>query len=168
MRESSEDCEAVDDAMRRCDLGSLAKRLVETLSGGEQRRVSIARALAQRPRVLLLDEPAAFLDMRHRLSFYGLLAEAAERERIACAIAMHDLDAAARFATSAVLLQGGRVVAAGSPREVMTADQLGAALEAELVVGVHAPSGQRYFLPLRAIDVSQGHGEAAARSQRRR
>jgi iron complex transport system ATP-binding protein len=149
MRESAEDRAAIEEALRRCDLASLAERLVETLSGGEQRRVSIARALAQRPSVLLLDEPAAFLDMRHRLGFYGLLAEAAERHRIACLVAMHDLDAAARFATSAVLLRGGRVVAAGAPGDVMTADRLGAALEAEVVVGVHAPSGQRYFLPLK-------------------
>ena len=148
MRESSADREAIEDALQRCDLGPLAERQVETLSGGEQRRVSIARALAQRPRVLLLDEPAAFLDMRHRLSFYALLAEAAERERMACAVAMHDLDAAARFATSAVLLRGGRMVAVGVPGDVMTADQLGAALEADVVVGIHAPSGQRYFLPL--------------------
>ncbi len=147
MRESSEDREAVDEAIERCDLAALAGRPVETLSGGEQRRVSIARALAQRPRVLLLDEPAAFLDMRHRLSFYELLAEAAGRDRMACAVAMHDLDAAARFATSAVLVRAGRVVAAGAPGDVMTADQLGAALETKVVDGVHTPSGQRYFLP---------------------
>ena len=151
MRESSEDRTAIDDALERCDLTGLAERLVETLSGGELRRVSIARALAQRPRVLLLDEPAAFLDVRHRLSFYGLLAEVAESQRIACAVAMHDLDAAARFATSAVLLCAGRVVASGAPGDVMTVDQLRAALGAEIVVGVHAPSGQRYFLPIKTI-----------------
>jgi iron complex transport system ATP-binding protein len=149
MRETSEDRAAIDEAIARCDLAALAERPVETLSGGEQRRVSIARALAQRPRVLLLDEPAAFLDVRHRLLFYGLLAEAAERDGIACAVAMHDLDAAARFATSAVLLCAGRVVASGAPGDVMTADRLGAALEAQVAVGVHALSGQRYFLPLK-------------------
>ncbi len=154
MRESARDRDAIDDAMARCDIAALAERPIETLSGGEQRRVSIARALAQRPRVLLLDEPAAFLDTRHRLSFYGLLAEVAKRDHIACAVAMHDLDAAARFATSAVLLRGGRVVAAGDPVDVMTADRLRAALDAEVVVGVHAPSGQRYFLPLRATPAS--------------
>jgi iron complex transport system ATP-binding protein len=98
----------------------------------------------------LLDEPAAFLDMRHRLGFYGLLAEVAERDGIACAVAMHDLDAAARFATSAILLRGGRVMASGAPSAVMTADQLRAALDTEVAVGVHAPSGQRYFLPIKA------------------
>jgi iron complex transport system ATP-binding protein len=150
MRESSEDRAAIEEALGRCDLAALGARPVETLSGGEQRRVSIARALAQRPRVLLLDEPAAFLDMRHRLGFYGLLAEVAERDGIACAVAMHDLDAAARFATSAILLRGGRVMASGAPSAVMTADQLRAALDTEVAVGVHAPSGQRYFLPIKA------------------
>jgi iron complex transport system ATP-binding protein len=150
MRESPEDRAAIDEAIDRCDLVALAERPVETLSGGEQRRVSIARALAQRPRVLLLDEPAAFLDMRHRVCFYELLAEAAARDRIACAVAMHDLDAAARFATSAVLVRAGRVVASGAPGDVMTADQLGATLETKVVDGVHTPTGQRYFLPLKS------------------
>ncbi len=62
---------------------------------------------------------------------------------------MHDLDSAARFATSAILLREGRVVAAGAPVDVMTSARLGAALDAEVVVGVHAASGQRYFLPLK-------------------
>lgn len=149
MHETSEDRAAVDDAIGRCELRALADRPVETLSGGEQRRVAIARALAQRPAVLLLDEPAAFLDVRYRLAFYGLLAEAARRDRVACAVAMHDLDAAARFATSAVLLQGGTLIASGTPSEVMTAERLGAALGAELAVGVHGPTGERYFLPVK-------------------
>ena len=148
MRETPEDRVAIDEALERCDLAVLAERLVETLSGGELRRVSIARALAQRPRVLLLDEPAAFLDMRHRLTFYRLLAEVAASQQIACAVAMHDLDGAARFATSAILLRGGRVVASGAPSDVMTVDRLRAALGVEIVVGTHEPSGQPYFLPL--------------------
>jgi iron complex transport system ATP-binding protein len=152
MREGPEDRDAVADAVSRCDLTSLGERLVETLSGGEQRRVAIARALAQRPRVLLLDEPGAFLDVRHRLGLYGLLAEAAANRGVACIVAMHDLDAAARFATSAVLVREGRIVASGPPRDVMTSVRLGDALDAEVVVGVDGPSGQPYFLPLEPRD----------------
>jgi iron complex transport system ATP-binding protein len=152
MRETAEDSAAIGDAIDRCDLAALAGRAVETLSGGEQRRVAIARALAQRPRVLLLDEPAAFLDVRHRLGFYELLADAAAREGIACAVAMHDLDAAARFATTVVLMREGRVIAAGAPDHVMTTTQLGAALDAEVAVGVHAASGRRYFLALGPLE----------------
>jgi iron complex transport system ATP-binding protein len=148
MQESDADRDAVDEAIARCDLAGHADHPVETLSGGEQRRVSIARALAQRPRVLLLDEPAAFLDVRHRLSFYRLLAAAAAGESIACVVAMHDLDAAARFASTAILMREGRVVASGTPDEVMTPARLESALDAEVAVGTHAGSGQRYFLPL--------------------
>jgi iron complex transport system ATP-binding protein len=158
MRESAEDRRAISDAMARCDLPSLAGRRMETLSGGEQRRVAIARSLAQRPRVLLLDEPAAFLDVRHRLSFYALFAETAARDGIACAIAMHDLDAATRFASSVVLMRDGCVIASGKPSEVMTSDQLGAAFGADVVAGIHEPSGQRYFLPLKALEKSPSSG----------
>jgi iron complex transport system ATP-binding protein len=149
MRESAGDRDAIDEALARCDLTSLAERAVETLSGGEQRRASIARALAQHPRVLLLDEPAAFLDVRHRLGFYALLADAAARDGIACVVAMHDLDAAARFASRAVLMRAGRVVASGTPDEVLTPERLAAALDAEVAVGTDAASGQRYFVPVK-------------------
>jgi iron complex transport system ATP-binding protein len=150
MREGPEDAAAIEDALRRCDLIHLSQRPAEQLSGGEQRRVAIARALAQRPSVLLLDEPGAFLDVRHRLTFYALLAEAAAENGVACAVAMHDLEAAARFATKAVLIRRGTVVAAGSPDDVMTSARLSDALEAEIAVGHHPPTGARYFLPLKA------------------
>jgi len=149
MFESADDRAAVGEAMDRCDLTALSDRPVDTLSGGEQRRVSIARALAQKPRVLLLDEPAAFLDVRHRLSFYRLLADSAARDRIACVVAMHDLDAASRFASSAILMREGRILASGTPGDVMTSERLEAALDAEVAVGVHDASGQRYFLPVK-------------------
>ncbi len=149
MREGPQDRAAVNDALDRCDLLDLADRAVETLSGGEQRRVAIARALAQQPRILLLDEPAAFLDVRHRLELHELLANAVSGGGIAAVVAMHDLDAAARFASRVVLMRQGRVMAMGPPDEVMTHDQLLAALDTDLAVGVHAPSGQRYFVPIR-------------------
>jgi iron complex transport system ATP-binding protein len=134
--------------MARCDLSHLADRRTDALSGGEQRRVAIARALAQKPRVLLLDEPAAFLDVGHRLALHELLAEVAARDAIACVFATHDLDAAARFASLAVLMQRGRVVASGPPSLVMTATQLEPVFEAEIAAGIHGASGQPYFVPL--------------------
>jgi iron complex transport system ATP-binding protein len=149
MRERPQDRAAVDEAIGRCDLEGLADRGVETLSGGEQRRVAIARALAQKPQVLLLDEPGAFLDVRHRIELYELLADVVSRDGIAALVAMHDLEAAARFASRAVLMRAGRVIAAGPPSDVMTPGQLRAALATDVAVGVHAPSGQRYFVPLR-------------------
>jgi iron complex transport system ATP-binding protein len=150
MREGEADLAAVDDALDRCDLRGVADRAVEKLSGGEQRRVAIARALAQKAAVLALDEPSAFLDVRHRLELYDLLADVAKRDRVACVVAMHDLDAAARIATRVVLLRGGRVVASGPPGEVMTPALLGETFEVELDAVVHRPSGARVFVALRA------------------
>ncbi len=146
MRERSEDRVAIEEAIARCDLAGLAVRRVEELSAGEQRRVALARALAQRPRVLLLDEPAAFLDVRHRLDLHDLLGEVAAREGVACVVAMHELDAAAHLGSQVLLLRGGRVVAAGTPDEVMTPAPLRQAFEAEVDVSVDAVSGRRTFV----------------------
>ncbi len=150
MNERPGDRAVVQGAIDRCDLAELADRRIETLSCGEQRRVAIARALAQKPRLLLLDEPAAFLDVRHRLELHELLANRAATDGIACVVAMHDLDAAARFASHAVLMRQGRVIASGAPAEVMTPDRLLATFDADVDVGVHAPSGRLYFVPLRS------------------
>jgi iron complex transport system ATP-binding protein len=148
MRERPQDREAIDEALARCDLSALAGRAVETLSGGELRRVAIARAVAARPRLLLLDEPGAFLDVRHALELCALLGDIAG-QGIACLVAMHDLDAAARLAGRVVLLRAGRVIASGPPAEVLTPARLREALRAEVDVGVHAATGARYFVPLR-------------------
>jgi len=129
MRARPEDEAAVDDAMARCDLVHLAERDVATLSGGEHRRVAIARALAQRPRVLALDEPAAFLDIKHRLALRDVLADAAKRDGVACIAALHDLEDAARLASHVVLLRGGKVLAAGPPADVMTRELLASAFD---------------------------------------
>jgi iron complex transport system ATP-binding protein len=149
MFERAGDREAVADALAGCDLVPLAERRMETLSGGEQRRVAIARALAQQPGILLLDEPAAFLDIRHRLMLHELLAEVVLHRRIACLVSMHDLDAAARFAARVILMRGGRIVASGPPDTVMTASQLREVFDVELDVGVHPPTAQRYFVTIR-------------------
>jgi len=152
MREGARDRAAVDEAIERCDLVELAHRAVETLSGGEQRRVAIARALAQDPILLLLDEPAAFLDVRHRLELHDILGDIVLRRRIACVIATHDLDAASRFAGRVVLMREGRIVGAGAPDEVLTSSALREVLGVEVDSGVHAATGQRYFLPRRGSE----------------
>jgi iron complex transport system ATP-binding protein len=146
MGESEADRAAVDDVVERCDLAGLADRAVDTLSGGEHRRVALARALAQDPRVLLLDEPAAFLDVRHRLDLHDLLGEVVARRRIACLVATHDLEAASHLAARVVLMRGGRVLAAGAPGEVLTPERLEDAFGVRVHTGVHPATAQRYFL----------------------
>lgn len=120
MRAAPEDDTAVRSALARCDLLALAQRRVDTLSGGERRRVSIARALAQEPRVLLLDEPGAFLDIGHRRELEALLTNIVSAERIACVVTIHDLDAAARMSSRVAVMHAGKLLAVGPPSDVMT------------------------------------------------
>ena len=150
MRPTESDEVIIAEALERCDLVSLAKRLARALSGGEQKRVAIARALVQEPKVLLLDEPGAFLDVRHQLDLYELLASEVKGRELACLVVMHDLNVAAQFADRVVLMKDGRVVAAGKVDEVMTWKTLKETFDADLYCGVNELTGARFFLPMRA------------------
>ena len=148
MRSTPEDDWIVADALARCELTALAARPARALSGGEQKRVAVARALAQQPKVLLLDEPGAFLDVRHQLDLYELLAAEVKARGIACLIVMHDLNVASQFADRVVLMKRGKIVAGGRVADVMTPDVLRETFDVELET-IEA-SGGRYFFPRRA------------------
>ncbi|MDX1567269.1 MAG: ABC transporter ATP-binding protein [Longimicrobiales bacterium] len=113
----------IRDALTRCDVSELGDRLVDTLSGGELQRVRIARALAQEPRALALDEPTSSLDIRHEMTILRLLRHLADRGTTVLLIT-HNLNMAARFADRILLLDGGRTVAEGTVTEVIRADVL--------------------------------------------
>jgi iron complex transport system ATP-binding protein len=149
MRASEEDEAIVANVLERCDLLDHAKRSVRELSGGEQKRVMIARALAQRPRVLLLDEPAAFLDLRHQIALYDLLAEEVARDRLACVVVMHDLNIAAQYASRVVLAKEGKFVAIGGVDEVMTYARLRETFDLDLYAGKNELTNALFFLPMR-------------------
>jgi iron complex transport system ATP-binding protein len=148
MSASPEDVKAVDDAIARCELDGLQTRRVDALSGGEQKRVAIARALAQAPKLLLLDEPGAFLDVRHQLALYDMLVGLA-RDGLAIVVSMHDINAAAQYASRIVLLKDGAVVAQGSVEDVLTYRRLRETFDADLYCGVNDVTGVRFFLPMR-------------------
>jgi iron complex transport system ATP-binding protein len=118
-REGAADRRAVDEAMRRCDVADLAARPVANLSGGERQRTRVARALAQEPRALALDEPTAALDVSHEMAIWELLRELA-RVGTTVLVVTHNLNLAARYADRLVLLHRGRVAAAGPPAQVLT------------------------------------------------
>jgi iron complex transport system ATP-binding protein len=118
-----EDRAAVRAALERCDAWQLRHRMADSLSGGEWQRVRIARALAQEPRALVLDEPATALDVRHEMEVMELVRQLV-RDGLACLLITHHLNLAARYADQMLLLDRGRVVAAGTPREVLREDVL--------------------------------------------
>ena len=115
---------AVERAMRRADVAALTDRWVETLSGGEWQRVRIARALAQEPRALVLDEPTASLDLSHEMQLFELVLDLVRRDGLAALIVSHHINVAARFADRLVLLAGGRVVADGPGEAVLEPQRL--------------------------------------------
>jgi iron complex transport system ATP-binding protein len=116
--ESREDRRIAGACMERLGIGALAQRSILELSGGERQLAMIARALAQAPRVLLLDEPVAHLDLAHRLALEELLRDLA-REGKAALLVSHDLAGGARVADRIALLAEGRILACGAPREVL-------------------------------------------------
>ena len=145
--ETERDLDAVDEAMRFTETTGFADRRIAELSGGEKRLVLIARALAQEAPLLLLDEPTAFLDLRHRLAMYRLAERLrSERGRTVVTIS-HDINLAARFCPRLVLLHRGRVVADGSPHEVLTPENIRYAYETDVRVVPDPDHGTPMILP---------------------
>lgn len=138
---SPRDAVAVNDALARLQLLPLRDRPLNSLSGGEQQRVLIARALAQEPNVLLLDEPIANLDINHQLQVLALVQTLVREQRLAVLLAIHDLELAARYCDRLVLLAQGGVAAIGRPTEVLQEHTLRAAFKVEAQL-YRNPAGQ--------------------------
>jgi iron complex transport system ATP-binding protein len=132
--DSAEDRERALAAMRACDVEGLAERDASALSGGETRRVFLARALAQEAEIWLLDEPTAGLDPRHRLEFLDVLRRTHRERGGTVLLVTHELDLAAQLADRVVLLRHGRALAAGPPREALTPENLRRAFDVEFQV----------------------------------
>ncbi len=137
---------AVEGAIEACDLVHLADRRVDALSGGERRRVFFARALAQEPRVLLLDEPTAFLDLGHQVATMRM-ARLAARGGLCVVAVLHDLNLAAAACDRIVVLSQGRVVAEGAPDGVLTEERVEAVWGVAVWRGRNAATGAPVVLP---------------------
>ena len=122
--EEDDDDRIIEAAMADTDVARFALRRTTELSGGERARVALARVLAQRTPVVLLDEPTAALDLGHQEQVMLLARRLAEQGR-AVGVVLHDLSLAAAHADRIALLHEGRLVAAGAPREVLTAERIG-------------------------------------------
>jgi iron complex transport system ATP-binding protein len=132
---------AVQQAMTVTGVDGLAERHVEQLSGGQLQRVWLASCLAQDTSVLLLDEPTTYLDLRYQVELLDLIRDLAELHGVTIGIVLHDLDQAALIADRVILLDAGRIVAAGTPSEVFVGDRLSSAYGIRIEVDVDADSG---------------------------
>ena len=146
--EDQEDCKVAAHAMATMDIGHLAPRAVTDLSGGERQRTMIARALAQTPRVMLLDEPTAFLDLQHQIEICSVLRRLREQRGLTVVIVSHDLNLASQYCDRVAMLKEGRVSALGIPSEVMSVEILREVYGCDVLIDPHPESGlPRITLP---------------------
>jgi iron complex transport system ATP-binding protein len=138
---------AVDRALVACDVVDLADRWLWTLSGGEYQRVRLARALAQEPKLLVLDEPTASLDLRHEMELFELVRALVETHGLAALMITHHVNLAARFADRVLILAGGRAVARGAPPDVLTRETVERVFDWPVVIEPF--EGRPQMIPLR-------------------
>jgi iron complex transport system ATP-binding protein len=139
------DMEIASQALETLGLSEFALRYLDELSGGEQQKVIIARALAQEPEVLLMDEPTSSLDLKNQIEVVNLIRQISRKRGIAAVVAMHDLNLALRFADRFILLKDKAIYAAGGS-EVITPETIEAVYAVPVTIAAH--NGSRVVIPL--------------------
>ncbi len=160
--ETAYDLQVARRSMERTDVAPLADRPIDELSGGERQRAVLARALAQEPRVLLLDEPTTYLDLRHTVLLLDLVRELCREQQLAVALVLHDLNLAGLYCDRLVLLSQGRVHSSGRPPEVLRYADLCAVYGTDLYVAPNDVTGQIVVLPLPGEFQGTGAGSGGA------
>lgn len=155
---SNQDADIVQDAMRAADITALAERIFNELSGGEQQRVVVAMALAQQPKLLLLDEPTAHLDIKYQIDVLELVQRLNRERGVTVIAAMHDLNLAARYFPRLLLFQRGIVADAG-PAEVLEPHLLKRVYGIDVQVGILRGAEHLSVLPPGIEAVEDEHGE---------
>jgi iron complex transport system ATP-binding protein len=150
LRVGEADLAAAEQAMSEIGVAGLASRRIGELSGGQRQMVLLAQVLAGNPRVLLLDEPTSALDIAHQLHVLELLRDITRRRGLTTIAILHDLNAAARFADRLALLERGRLIGVGRPRDILCIDDLRTAFAVHVAVD-EGSDGHPVVLPLRAV-----------------
>ncbi len=149
-RVGDDDIDRVVEVMKLLSIEEFALRDFSELSGGQKQRVLIARALAQEPEVLLLDEPTSNLDIKHQLEVMETIRSLVKRTGISALMAIHDLNLAARFSDTLVMLKDGKVHAKGDPFSLLTKENIRSIFGVEAVV--MRDLDRPYVVPLRSLD----------------
>ena len=146
--ESKADRARAREAMSFTEVAHLANRRIDQLSGGERQRVFIARAICQEPEIILLDEPTASLDIAHQLRVMDLMERMKREKQITVVMVSHDINLAAMYADSLLLLHKGRLVQCGSPADVLTYETLEATYGCPLLVDESPLGGMPRVTPV--------------------
>jgi iron complex transport system ATP-binding protein len=139
--ESKQDYHIAKNAMEKTDILSFADRKVHQLSGGERQRVWIARALAQEPQIMLLDESTAFLDIRHQVALFDLIKSVNKKEGLAVIVVTHDINLAAQYADRIILINKVKIYDIGVPEKVITESNIAHVYETDVIVDKNPQTG---------------------------
>ncbi|WP_353112386.1 ABC transporter ATP-binding protein [Microbacterium sp.] len=142
------DDEVVADALQVTGMAEFADRSIDELSGGQRQRAWVAMALAQEPDILLLDEPTTYLDLAHQVELLQLLVRLSRERGTQVVVVMHELNLATRYADRLVAMRGGRIVAEGSPSEVVTVELLREVFDLEAIVVPDPVAGTPMIVPV--------------------
>lgn len=154
---SRQDRSVVDWALDVTGLLEFQERRLTTLSGGERQRAWIALALAQEPRILLLDEPTTFLDISHQLEVMALLQKLNAESQLSIVMVLHDLNQAARFSHRLIVLRKGEIYTTGTPQDVLTEVMMREVFQVEGMVQRDPYTNTPTFTPLQSVRSSNGH-----------
>lgn len=154
-KESSKDYDIVEKAMLMTKTLQFKGRLFNELSGGEKQRVILARAIAQEPDILLLDEPTSALDIHHQIEVMELIKELNTQKGMTVVAVLHDLNLAARFCERLIMIQGGRVVADGTPAEVIVQDNLKKLYDMKMFIWNNRIFEKPEVIPVRVLKTKQ-------------
>jgi iron complex transport system ATP-binding protein len=156
--EGAADLEIARNAMAITGVANLADRRLDQLSGGEQQRVFIARAICQQPRIILMDEPTAALDLAHQVRLMDLMEQLKNEQGVTVVMVSHDLNMAGMYADCLLLLSKGRIASSGAPGDVIRYDLLEKVYGCPLVVD-QSPMGDYprvHLVPRRHL---RGHAD---------
>lgn len=156
--ESKEDDEIVREAMELTNTWQFANRSFAELSGGERQRVIVARAIAQRPKALLLDEPTVYLDISGQIEIMELIKKLNKEKKLTMIAVLHDVNLAARYCDRIALLSDGRLEAVGPPREVLTPEVMQSVYGVDVVIRKDPFSGSVYVMPKYSCTPRYNHG----------
>lgn len=140
-----EDDDIIEDCLMKTGLESFSNRKISTLSGGERQRAWIAMALAQKPDLLVLDEPTTFLDIAHQLEILELVSELNKKEGLTILMVLHDINHAARYSDHVFVIKSGKLYKEGSPWEILTQNTLKEVFCVSAIISEDQMSGKPIF-----------------------